>query len=79
MIDPIDATVNFVRGVPVWETLIALRDRWRGGGGVVSAPALRSRWWAGRGLGAWANARRVTVSATNRIEDAHLDQLRRHP
>ncbi len=72
IIDPIDATVNFVRGVPVWGTLIALEIDGEVAVGVVSAPALHSRWWAGRGLGAWANARRVKVSTTSRIEDAHL-------
>ena len=72
IIDPIDATVNFVRGVPVWATLIALEIDGEVAVGVVSAPALHSRWWAARGLGAWANARRVRVSTTDRIEDAHL-------
>ena len=53
ILDPIDGTHNFMRGVPVWATLIACE---RGGAvevGVVSAPALGTRWWAGRGLGAY--------------------------
>jgi histidinol-phosphatase len=72
IIDPIDGTVNYVRGVPVWATLLALED---GDGiaiGVVSAPALHRRWWAGRGLGAWADARRIAVSNVDRIDHAHL-------
>lgn len=72
IIDPIDATVNYVRGVPVWATLIALEDQEGIAVGVVSAPALGSRWWAGRGLGAWTDGRRIGVSPTDRIEDAHL-------
>ncbi len=72
IVDPIDATVNFVRGVPVWATLIALEDANGIAVGVVSAPALGARWWAGRGSGAWANGRRMRVSAVHRLEDAHL-------
>ena len=72
IIDPIDATVNFVRGVPVWATLLALEDPDGIAVGVVSAPALHRRWWAARGLGAWADARRIAVSSVTRIEDAHL-------
>ena len=51
-IDPIDGTKNFVRGVPVWASLIALLDDGSPLVGVVSAPALNRRWWAARGLGA---------------------------
>lgn len=72
IIDPIDATVNYVRGVPVWATLIALEDAAGIAVGVVSAPALGARWWAGRGLGAWCGGRRIHVSDVGRIEDAHL-------
>jgi histidinol-phosphatase len=72
IIDPIDATVNYVRGVPVWATLIALEVDGEIAVGVVSAPALHARWWAARGFGTWADARRVAVSLTDRIEDAHL-------
>jgi len=81
VIDPIDATKNFVRGVPVWATLIALQVDEVGAVGVVSAPALGRRWWAARGQGAWAAAREGTgwepgapihVSAVGRLEDALL-------
>jgi histidinol-phosphatase len=72
VIDPIDATVNFVAGVPVWGTLIALEDEDGPALGVVSAPALGMRWWGGRDLGAWANARPIRVSTTERLEEARL-------
>ena len=54
VIDPIDGTKNFVRGVPVWATLIALVDDDQPVLGVVSAPALQRRWWAALGSGAWS-------------------------
>ena len=54
VIDPIDGTKNFVRGVPVWASLIALLEDGVPAVGVISAPALNRRWWAGRGLGAYA-------------------------
>jgi histidinol-phosphatase len=53
IIDPIDGTANFLRGVPIWGTLIALAVDGRPVVGVVSAPALERRWWAARGSGAW--------------------------
>src|SRR3974377_894298 len=52
IIDPIDGTKNFVRGVPVWASLIALLEDGVPVVGAISAPALNRRWWAGRGLGA---------------------------
>jgi histidinol-phosphatase len=54
VIDPIDGTVNFVRGLPVWATLVALEVDGVMDVGVVSAPALGRRWWAQRGHGAFA-------------------------
>ncbi|MGW1974435.1 histidinol-phosphatase [Streptomyces sp. NPDC001889] len=53
MVDPVDGTKNFLRGVPVWATLIALLEDGRPTVGVISAPALHSRWWAAAGQGAW--------------------------
>ncbi len=53
IIDPIDGTANFLRGVPIWGTLIALAIDGVPQVGVVSAPALRRRWWAASGHGAW--------------------------
>ena len=63
VIDPIDGTKNFVRGVPVWCTLIALLDDGVPVVGVVSAPALARRWWAGHGQGAFGSFGGVTRSA----------------
>lgn len=53
ILDPIDGTHGFARGLPVWSTLIAVEVGARIEVGVASAPALGTRWWAGRGLGAW--------------------------
>ena len=77
VLDPIDGTKNFVRGVPVWATLIALMDGDDVMAGLVSAPALSRRWWAGHGSGAWtgkslASASRMAVSGVTRLEDASL-------
>ena len=72
IVDPIDGTRNYSRGMPVWATLIALEEDGRVVVGVVSAPALHRRWWAERGGGAHAGGDRVHVSAVRRIEDAVL-------
>lgn len=52
VLDPIDGTHNYLRGVPIWASLIACQREGRAEVGVVSAPAMGMRWWAGRGLGA---------------------------
>jgi histidinol-phosphatase len=75
IVDPIDGTKNFVRGVPVWATLIALADGDEVVVGLVSAPALGRRWWAAKGSGAWtgkslASASRMSVSGISRVADA---------
>ena len=77
VLDPIDGTKNYVRGVPVWATLIALRLEGRVDVGVVSAPALGRRWWAARGLGAHAGAAGdlglpIKVSKVGVLADASL-------
>lgn len=77
VIDPVDGTKNFVRGVPVWATLIALQDDGEVVVGVVSAPALGRRWWAARGRGAWTGpsareARACRVSEVGALGDAFL-------
>lgn len=73
VVDPIDGTSGFVRGIPVWATLLALTHVDHGVVvGVVSAPALRRRWWAGRGLGAFADGRRCRVSEVDRLSDAQV-------
>jgi histidinol-phosphatase len=72
IVDPIDGTKNYVRGIPVWGTLLALR---RGGetvAAVVSAPALGRRWWTVRGEGAFADGVPCRVSAVARVEDAFV-------
>jgi histidinol-phosphatase len=75
VIDPIDGTKNFIRGVPVWGTLIALMEGDQAMVGMVSAPALGRRWWAARGLGAFAGRHRaaataIKVSGVSRLSDA---------
>ena len=82
VVDPVDGTKNYVRGVPVWATLVALQERRDTGDevvvGVVSAPALGRRWWATRGGGAFAVApgsptpRRLAVSSVSSLADAYL-------
>ena len=77
VIDPIDGTANFLRGVPVWATLISLMVGNEVVAGVVSAPALSRRWWASKGSGAFTGrtllqATPCKVSAVSRIEDASL-------
>jgi histidinol-phosphatase len=76
VLDPIDGTKNFVRGVPVWATLIALLIDGVPQVGVVSAPALGRRWWAGAGAGAFTSfggkSRRISVSGVDELESASL-------
>ena len=77
VVDPIDGTKNFVRGVPVWATLIALVVDDEVVLSVVSAPQLQKRWWASNGNGAWTGrsllkATRCTVSDVRRLEDASM-------
>jgi histidinol-phosphatase len=77
VIDPIDGTKNFVRGVPVWATLIALLHDGVPVAGAVSAPALQRRWWAGAGEGTFASfadgpPRQVSVSSVADLESASL-------
>jgi len=72
IIDPIDATHSYMRGIPVFATLLALE---RGGVmelGVISAPAMHERWHAVRGGGAWSGKRRLRVSEVARLEDAQI-------
>ena len=81
ILDPIDGTHSFMRGIPVWASLIACE---RGGMievGVVSAPALGTRWWAGRGLGAFRGpagpagapgAEQIRASEVARIDEAKV-------
>jgi histidinol-phosphatase len=75
IIDPIDGTKNYIRGVPIWATLIALMDGDDAVVGLVSAPALGRRWWAATGHGAYAGrhtsaATPIRVSGVHRLGDA---------
>ena len=70
IVDPIDGTTNYVRGVPIWGTLLAFEREGRVELSLVSAPALGRRWWAIRGGGAFAAGERSRVSAIARVEDA---------
>jgi histidinol-phosphatase len=78
IIDPIDGTKNYVRGLPVWATLLALQQDDESVIGVVSAPALRRRWWASRGNGAFVadglapGDRALAVSGVRDVSDAQL-------
>lgn len=76
VIDPIDGTKNFARGVPVWATLIALLEDGIPVVGVISAPALSRRWWAAAGLGAHSRvgseARLIHVSGVDHLSSASL-------
>ncbi|GAC1584548.1 MAG: histidinol-phosphatase [Candidatus Dormibacteria bacterium] len=72
IIDPVDGTRNYVRGVPVFATLIALEVEGDITTGVVSAPALGSRWWAARGEGAHSRAGELRVSAITSLSEATL-------
>ena len=77
VIDPIDGTKNYVRGVPVWATLIGLVEDGEVVLGVVSAPALNRRWWAAAGSGAFtgrslSQATRLSVSSVTQLSDASL-------
>ena len=68
ILDPIDGTRNYTRGIPVWATLIAYAERIA----VVSAPALGRRWWAERGSGAFADGEPIHVSGVGTLEDATI-------
>lgn len=76
IIDPIDGTANFLRGVPLWGTMIALAIDGVPQVGVVSMPALGRRWWAATGAGAWTNVdgerRRLQTSAVSSLDDASV-------
>jgi histidinol-phosphatase len=76
VLDPIDGTKNFLRGVPVWATLIALVKDSTPVVGMISAPLLGRRWWASTGDGAWlrdsAGERRIAVSSVSSLSDAYL-------
>jgi histidinol-phosphatase len=72
LIDPIDGTSGFVRGLPVWASLLALLHGDDVVVAMVSAPALGSRWWATSGGGAFVAGRRCQVSTVDAIVDAQV-------
>ncbi|GFH37664.1 histidinol-phosphatase [Streptomyces pacificus] len=76
VVDPIDGTKNYVRGVPVWATLISLMEAGEGGYqpvvGVVSAPALGRRWWAAKGAGAYTGR---SLSSATRLHASRVAEL----
>lgn len=76
VVDPIDGTKNFVRGVPVWATLIALLENGKPVVSVISAPALRRRWYASKDAGAYrvcnGEGKQIKVSKVDKLEDASL-------
>ena len=72
IIDPIDATHSYIRGIPAFATLIALERAGVIELGVISAPAMQSRWHAVRGMGAWSGARRLHVSKIAALSDAQV-------
>ncbi|WP_078308776.1 MULTISPECIES: histidinol-phosphatase [unclassified Mycobacterium] len=77
VVDPIDGTKNFARGVPIWATLIALLEDGVPVVGVISAPALSRRWWAAAGLGAHTRVgagedRLIHVSGVDHLASASL-------
>jgi histidinol-phosphatase len=72
VLDPIDGTEYFARGIPVWGTLIALEDAGGPLVAVVSAPALRRRWWAARDRGAYRDGQRIAVSRVATVAEAFV-------
>lgn len=78
IVDPIDGTKNYVRGMPVWATLLALQRDGVVECALVSAPALGRRWWAARDGGAFVDGKRCHVSRIARIEDAYISTVSRH-
>ena len=73
--DPIDGTRKFVRGIPIFATLLGLEISGEIVVGVASAPMMQGggrRWWAAKGLGAFADGRRIGVSKVTQLADAHV-------
>lgn len=72
IIDPIDGTRNFVRGIPYWATLLALEESGEVTLGVIHAPATGELFYARKGQGAFADGKRLRVSAIDRLDEAFL-------
>lgn len=71
-IDPVDGTLQFIRGLPFWGTLLGLEYKGEVVAGVIHHPAINLTLWAGKGLGCYANGKRVHVSKISRIQDGTL-------
>ena len=71
IIDPIDGTKNFIRGLPFFGSLFAIEDNGEVVAGMVSAPALNSRWWAAKGTGAFYNGKQIHASTITQLEKAN--------
>lgn len=72
VIDPIDGTANYARGIPIFATLLAIRSAGEIVAGVASAPALATRWYAARGCGAYRNGRPIRVSEIGTLDAAQV-------
>lgn len=77
ILDPIDGTANFVRGVPIWASLICLSIAGEPSISVVSAPAMGLRWWAAPGVGSYARSfdgtvRKLSVSSISKVSDCSV-------
>ncbi|MGH8607837.1 MAG: inositol monophosphatase family protein [Gammaproteobacteria bacterium] len=72
IVDPIDATRNFARGIPLFATLLAIEEADEVVAGIVSAPALATRWKAARGAGAFRGSDQIWVSKIQQIESAQV-------
>jgi histidinol-phosphatase len=72
IVDPIDATANFARGIPIYATLLAIEVDGEIVAGLVSAPALHQRWHASRGNGAYCQGRQLQVSRVSALQDAQI-------
>jgi histidinol-phosphatase len=70
IIDPIDGTEEFSRGIPTFGTLLGIELHGEIVAGIASAPALQTRWWAYQGEGAYRNGQRIQVSDTAQLSDA---------
>ena len=71
IIDPIDGTKNFIRGLPFFGSLFAIEDHGEIVAGMVSAPALNDRWWASKGAGAFYNEKQIHVSTITTLDEAN--------
>ncbi len=72
IIDPIDGTKNFIRGIPIWALLVALEEEGTVTVGVVHSPATGELWTAAKGKGAFYNGKRISVSKIGELSHAQL-------